>query len=61
MPKHLSSLSNAAENAPESTPPPIPPHQQAIAFTVLCGNDNFNAWFYQDLAANRGRGVLGLL
>lgn len=54
-------LINGAENTPESTPPPIPPHQQAIAFTVMCGNDNFSAWVYQDFAANRGQGVLALL
>ena len=54
-------LTNASENTPESTPPPIPPHQQAVAFTVLCGNDNLTAWVVQDFAANRGRGVLALL
>lgn len=54
-------LNNAAENTPESTPPPIPPHQQVIAFTVLCGNDNLSAWVFQDFAANQGRGVLALL
>lgn len=30
-------------------PDPIQPHEAQQQFILLCGNDNFSTWFYQDI------------
>jgi hypothetical protein len=49
-------LSTGAENVPPQAAP-ILPHEVQIRFALLCGNDSFSQWFYQDIMANRGRGI----
>lgn len=43
--------------APPPQPKPEPPRPSRsdldVQFTVLCGNDNFSTWFYQELMGGR--------
>lgn len=52
----MRNLTGGSDNTPPEKPQ-IPTHDGQIIFTVLCGNDEFSAWFYQDIMANRGRGI----
>ena len=44
----VSLVQNKNANEPE---PPIRPHEAQMIFALICGNDNFSEWFYQDLAS----------
>jgi len=39
---------------PQSNPAPRPDRTDLeFQFTVLCGNDNFSTWFYQEIMIGR--------
>lgn len=44
--KHLSATPSGNHNEPQQPSTPADYQQQ---FIVLCGNDNFSQWFYQDI------------
>lgn len=41
-------VQNGNANEPE---PPIRTHDAQMMFALICGNDNFSEWFYQDIVS----------
>jgi hypothetical protein len=44
--KHLAPTQSGNQNEPQQ---PLTPPAAIQQFTLLCGNDNFTQWFYQDI------------